>query len=34
MGVGKKITEKTIDKLWGIRRNGYFVDWDRIKDDI
>ncbi|MBU0666416.1 MAG: hypothetical protein KKC26_03570 [Nanoarchaeota archaeon] len=26
--------QKLIEKLWKIRREGTFVDWDKVKDDI
>lgn len=34
----KEIEEKTnqpfIDFLWEVRRTGYFIDWEKIKNDI
>ena len=29
-----KTEEQLIDELWRQRCEGYFVDWDRVKDDI
>ncbi len=29
-----KINEKLIERLWKIRREGYFVDWDKVKKDV
>ena len=26
--------KRLIAKLWTIRNTGYFVDWDKVKDDI
>lgn len=34
MNDNKEISQKEIDRLWKIRREGYFVDWMRVKDDI
>jgi len=29
-----QLTEDELESLWEFRRTGYFVEWDKVKNDI